>query len=343
MVLRTVRIATRSLCPQIHLLSAATPSSPRPYLPVPWFWIDPINVWPPFRRSSRHAPPTWRGGFPAFSGTISSPTVENRIHVAVRSRAREVHNGNDARGVGTHLERAKKRRSDPQPRGTVLGKCGELPRRVGEGKTIGRPLHLRWTRTEDPLPWLWMPQDRIPCDDALPKQRRTSARRTAWFEARIAAVLSHVPGHVGGPPDASKRSPHHPRRSLSLILSKKDASQLPILLSLSNPRIVPESSVRCPVETVEDPVPWGSWERAFQRSKTRCSNTRQERRFALNSFASGLHRRVVQERKGRDVRIYDATTQRHAGGTLPSRPWHTRNRERGERVSKERVRDRNRS
>lgn len=120
-------------------------------------------------------------------------------------------------------------------------------------------------------------------------------------------------------------------------------SQPPILLSFSNLRIVPEASVRWLVETVEDPVPPGSWERAFQRSKTRCSNTRQERRFALNSFASGLHRRAVQEREGRDVRIYDATTQRYARGTLPSRPWRTWNRERAERVSKERVQDRNRS
>lgn len=150
--------------------------------------------------------------------------------------------------------------------------------------------------------------------------RSIARSRSSWWPARRVHALA-APSSPIAPP----------------LLSKRDASQLPILLSLSNLKIVPDASVRCPVETVEDPVPWGSWERAFQRSKTRRSNTREERRFTLNSFASGLHRRAVQEREGRDVRIYDATTQRHAGGTLPSRPWHTRNQERGERVSKERV------
>lgn len=73
LVLRTVRMDTGSLRPQIHLHSADTPSSPRPYLPVPLFWIDPINVWPPFRRSSRHAPPTWRGGVSRLFGADLIP------------------------------------------------------------------------------------------------------------------------------------------------------------------------------------------------------------------------------------------------------------------------------
>lgn len=65
------------------------------------------------------------------------------------------------------------------------------------------------------------------------------------------------------------QAPAAPSSPITLpLLSNVDHSQLSILLSLSNPRTVPDLPVRHPVDTVEDPTPSGSWERTLQRSKT---------------------------------------------------------------------------
>lgn len=133
----------------------AHPSSPRPYLPVPRLWIDPINVWPPFRKSSSHAPTTWRErSFPPFRGR-SHPqrwTTESTWQFDPARLRSGTAPGQERR---RHAPRSRQDKKDggTTPWNSPSDAQKAFVTRV-EDKTVGRPFRARWTSTNGPLPRL---------------------------------------------------------------------------------------------------------------------------------------------------------------------------------------------